>query len=87
MAIKLAVLQEQEQVIAEIKELIDDGKPIGYLFANAHRVLTEKQFLAESDDDRKIQIVRNVDDKITIKHAVTGIVKSNIYFTINKVVN
>ena len=56
MAIKLAVLQDQNQVIAEIKEVVDDGKPIGYLFANSHRILTEKQFLAESDDDRKIQI-------------------------------
>ena len=56
MAIKLAVLQDHEQVIAEIKELVDEGKPIGYLFTNAHRVLTEKQFLAESDDDRKVQI-------------------------------
>ena len=56
MSIKLAVLQDQDQVIAEIKELVDDSKPIGYLFTNAHRVLTEKQFLAESDDDRKVQI-------------------------------
>ena len=56
MAIKLAVLQDHEQVIAEIKELVDEGKPIGYLFTNAHRVLTEKQFLAESNDDRKVQI-------------------------------
>ena len=56
MSIKLAVLQDQDQVIAEIKEVVDEGKPIGYLFTNAHRVLTEKQFLAESDDDRKVQI-------------------------------
>ena len=56
MAIKLAVLQDQDQVIAEIKEVLDDSKSIGYLFANAHRVLTEKQFLAESDDDRKVPI-------------------------------
>ena len=56
MAIKLAVLQDQDQVIAEIKELVDDGKPIGYLFGNAHRIITEKEFLAESDDDRQIQI-------------------------------
>ena len=56
MAIKLAVLQDQDQVIAEIKELVDDGKPVGYLFGNAHRILTEKEFLAESDDDRQIQI-------------------------------
>ena len=56
MSIKLAVLQDQDQVIAEIKELVDDGKPIGYLFGNAHRIITEKEFLAESDDDRQIQI-------------------------------
>ena len=56
MAIKLAVLQDQDQVIAEIKELVDNGKPVGYLFGNAHRIITEKEFLAESDDDRQIQI-------------------------------
>ena len=41
MAIKLAVLQDHEQVIAEIKELVDDGKPIGYLFKNPHRIAAE----------------------------------------------
>ena len=56
MAIKLAVLQDQDQVIAEIKELLDDSKPIGYLFANPQLIITEKELLAESDDDRKIQI-------------------------------
>ena len=56
MSIKLAVLQDQDQVIAEIKEVVDDGKPIGYLFGNANRIITEKEFLAESDDDRQIQI-------------------------------
>ena len=56
MSIKLAVLQDQDQVIAEIKELVDDGKPVGYLFGNPHRIITEKEFLAESDDDRQIQI-------------------------------
>ena len=56
MSIKLAVLQDQDQVIAEIKEVVDEGKPIGYLFASAHRIILEKQFLAESDDDRQIQI-------------------------------
>ena len=56
MAIKLAVLQDQDQVIAEIKELVDNGKPVGYLFGNAHRIMTEREFLAESDDDRQIQI-------------------------------
>ena len=56
MSVKLAVLQDSDQVIAEIKELVDDGKPVGYLFTNPHIVCTEKQFLAESDDNRKVQI-------------------------------
>jgi len=55
MAIKLAVLQDQNQVIAEIKELVDDSKPVGYLFTNAHRVYAEKKYLAD-DEDRQIQI-------------------------------
>ena len=45
MAVKLAILQDKEQVIAEIKELVDDGKPVGYLFTNAHRVYAEKKYL------------------------------------------
>ena len=82
MSIKLAVLQDQDQVIAEIKEVVDEGKPIGYLFANAHRIITEKQFLAESDDDRQIQItlspwiLLSADKEILVpKHQVITIVE------------
>ena len=56
MSVKLAILQDREQVIAEIKELVDDGKPVGFLFSNPHCVRAEKQFLAESEDDRSVQI-------------------------------
>ena len=38
MATKLALLQSHEQVIADIKELVDDGKPVGHLFKNPHRI-------------------------------------------------
>ena len=55
MATKLALLQSQEQVIADIKELVDDGKPVGYLFKNPHRISAEKDFLTESED-RKIHV-------------------------------
>ena len=55
MATKLALLQSQEQVIADIKELVDDGKPVGYLFKNPHRISAEKKYLSD-DEDRKIQI-------------------------------
>ena len=82
MAIKLAVLQDQYQVIAEIKELLDDSKPVGYLFANAHRITTEKEFLAESDEDRQIQIILSpwillsADKEVLIpKHQVVTIVE------------
>ena len=82
MAIKLAVLQDQDQVIAEIKELVDNGKPVGYLFGNAHRIITEKEFLAESDDDRQIQItlspwiLLSADKEVLIpRHQVVTIVE------------
>ena len=82
MAIKLAVLQDQDQVIAEIKELVDDGKQVGYLFGNAHRIITEKEFLAESDNDRQIQItlspwiLLSADKEVLIpRHQVVTIVE------------
>ena len=52
------------------------------MFANAHRVLTEKQFLAESDDDRKVQItlspwiLLSADKEILVpRHQVVTIVE------------
>ena len=57
MAVKLAILQENEQVIAEIKELVDDGKPVGYLLKDPHRVVVNQPFLVEKvDDDTSIQV-------------------------------
>ena len=43
MSVKLAIFQDREQIIAEIKELVDDGKPVGYLLSNPHRVYAEKK--------------------------------------------
>ena len=56
MSVKLAILQSKEQVIAEIKELVDDGNPVGYLFANPHLVYADKQYLVEDNEDRSVQI-------------------------------
>ena len=44
MSIKLAVLENKEQVIADIKELVDDDKPVGYIFNKPHRVYAEQKF-------------------------------------------
>ena len=57
MAVKLAILQDNEQVITEIKELVDDGKPVGYLLKDPHRVVVNQPFLVEKvDDDTSIQV-------------------------------
>ena len=56
MSVKLAILQSKEQVIAEIKELVDDGNPVGYIFANPHCVYADKQYLTEDNEDRSVQI-------------------------------
>ena len=57
MSVKLAILQDNEQVISEIKELVDDGKPVGYLLKDPHKVVINQPFLVEKvDDDTSIQV-------------------------------
>ena len=82
MSVKLAILQGKEQVIAEIKELVDDGNPVGYLFANPHCVYADKQYLAEENEDRSVQITLSPwilltsDKEILVpKHQVVTIVE------------
>ena len=82
MSVKLAILQGKEQVIAEIKELVDDGNAVGYLFANPHCVYADKQYLAEENEDRSVQITLSpwilltADKEILVpKHQVVTIVE------------
>ena len=82
MSVKLAILQGKEQVIAEIKELVDDGNPVGYLFANPHCVYADKQYLAEENEDWSVQITLSpwilltADKEILVpKHQVVTIVE------------
>ena len=82
MSVKLAILQGKEQIIAEIKELVDDGNPVGYLFANPHCVYADKQYLAEENEDRSVQITLSpwilltADKEILVpKHQVVTIVE------------
>ena len=49
MAIKFTILHGGDQVIAEMKELMDDGTPVGYLLGNPHRVTSSQQYLVEED--------------------------------------
>ena len=57
MAVKLVILQDNEQVVSEIKELVDEGKPVGYLLKDPHRVVVNQPFLVEKvDDETSIQV-------------------------------
>ena len=57
MAIKLAVLQGNDQIITDINELSDDGKPVGYLLKNPHKIDIDQPFLVEKlDDEKSIQV-------------------------------
>ena len=38
MAIKLAVLQSGDQIIADMKEIVSEERPIAYLFNKPHKV-------------------------------------------------
>ena len=82
MSVKLAILQSKEQVIAEIKELVDDGNPVGYIFTNPHCVYADKQYLVEENEDRSVQITLSpwilltADKEILVpKHQVITIVE------------
>ena len=82
MSVKLAILQSKEQVIAEIKELVDDGNPVGYIFTNPHCVYADKQYLVEENEDRSVQITLSpwilltADKEILVpKHQVVTIVE------------
>ena len=41
MSVKLAILNNKEQVISDIKELVDDGKAVGYIMKYPHRVIID----------------------------------------------
>ena len=80
MAIKLAILQDKEQVISDIKELVDDGKPVWYMLKQPHKVVTNQPFLVENkEDDTSVQvtltpwILLSTDTEIVIpgNHVVT----------------
>ena len=57
MSIKLVVLQGGEQIITEIKELVNEEKVVGYLLSKPHKVVINSPFLVEDkDEDRSVEI-------------------------------
>ena len=52
MTIKVALLQSQQQVIAELKEVISGDKPVAYLFTKPHLVEFNKFSISEIENNQ-----------------------------------
>ena len=58
MSIKLAILKSGETVISDVKEIVSNENPCGYIFYKPYKVLTERSVLLceESEYDAKIKV-------------------------------
>ena len=50
MSIKIALLKSGEQVVTDIKELMSEDKPVGYLFKDPETLTINKSFLVSYSD-------------------------------------
>ena len=55
MSIKIALLKSGEQVVSDIKELMSEDKPVGYLLKDTETLTINKSFLV-SDSDTSVEI-------------------------------
>ena len=55
MSIKIALLKSGEQVVSDIKELMSEEKPVGYLFKDPETLTINNSFLV-SDSDTSVEI-------------------------------
>ena len=57
MSIKVAVLQSGEQIIAGMKEIVSEDKPIAYLFNQPHKIVLNNQIvLSENKDKSSVEV-------------------------------
>ena len=57
MSIKVAVLQSGDQIIAEMKEIVSEDKPIAYLFNQPHKIVLNNQIvLSENKDQSSVEV-------------------------------
>ena len=80
MSIKVAVLQSGEQIIAGMKEIVSEDKPIAYLFNQPHKIVLNNQIvLSESKDKSSVEVtlakwilISNEDDiPVSVNQVVT----------------
>ena len=56
MSIKVAVLQSGEQIIAEMKEIVSEDRPISYLFKKPHKVIINSPVYLTEEADPKTSV-------------------------------
>jgi hypothetical protein len=57
MSIKVAVLQSGDQIVADMKEIVSEDKPIAYLFHRPQKVVLNNQIvLSETKDKSSIEV-------------------------------
>ena len=56
MSIKVAVLQSGEQIIAEMKEIVSEDRPIAYLFKKPHKVIIKSPVYLTEEADPKTSV-------------------------------
>ena len=57
MSIKVAVLQSGDQIVADMKEIVSEDKPIAYLFHQPQKVVLNNQIvLSETKDQSSVEV-------------------------------
>ena len=56
MSIKVAVLQSGEKIIAEMKEIVSEDRPIAYLFKKPHKVIINSPVYLTEEADPKTSV-------------------------------
>ena len=57
MSIKVAVLQSGDQIVADMKEIVSEDKPIAYLFHQPQKVVLNNQIvLSETKDKSSVEV-------------------------------
>ena len=56
MSIKVAVLQSGEQIIAEMKEIVSEDRPIAYLFKQPHKLVVNSPVYLTEEQNAKTSV-------------------------------
>ena len=77
MSVKLAVLQSGDQIIADMKEIVSEDKPIAYLFNKPHKVVINSPVYLTEEKDPKTSVEITLTSWIIISDEDDGPVSVN----------